>query len=161
MLKKVLFLFIVFSSLYMLLSGVFQPKVIYLDNIKIQAPNDSVLVYVTTEGNDISTLSLPFIFRTNYTFPTKDFTQFVFKGNKTILDITLNKDIENEEYFKKVFSKLLEKKDFNMIDEKKCLIYKYKDDFYNIRLFHRVKFMQINITSNINSIDKYISLFCM
>lgn len=161
--RVILYIIIIFGFGYLFLIGYMQPKYIFMENIKIEGVGDSFLVYAEVDGEEIQWDYFPIIFRKQYSFPKIKSTHFIFKGSKSnILDIEFLNDIKNTKKFNLLYSTLLKDKKYEVVNEDECIIYLYSyDDMnHNISLFNKKRLIRINIMSNVDIKDKYISLFC-
>ena len=145
-------LILIVSCTYLFVQGVFNPKEIYIDELKIVAPRNMILSSVSVDYKNVQNYFSPLLFqnKNKYSLSSSKNISFDFsRASRTSkipsIIVRLTTDITPERYLG-IFQG---KSQYKEMQNKECLIYQYeKKDFFVIYVLHKTKKVKISISSS-------------
>jgi len=158
-------LLLVVSGTYLFVQGVFNPKEIYIDELKIVAPRNMILSSVSVDYKNVQNYFSPLLFqnKNKYNLSTSKNIDFDFsRASRTSkipsIIVRLTTDITRESYLR-IFRG---KGKYKEILNRGCLVYQYEEkDFFVIYAYHKIKKVEISISSSKQSSTiEILNQFC-
>lgn len=166
--KKVYFgiLIIVVISTFLFTLGVFHPKEIYIDDLKIEAPKNMILSRVTVDSNkNVHNYFSPLLFQNKNRYSLSENKEIIidFSGENKYygvpsIIVTIVADYTHEKFLKTFKDKSNYKEEI----DKECSIYEDRDEsIVEIHAFCKRKKTMISIlSSNESGVNEILEQFC-
>ena len=152
--KKILIAILIFivSCTYLFVQGVFNPKEIYIDGIKVVAPKNMILSSISVDYKNVQNYFSPLLFQNNNKYNLSDSKNISFEFSRarraskiSSILVEVTTDITMKRYLSAFYGKSKYKK----IENKECFVYQYEEkNFFVIYAFQKTKKIKISISSS-------------